>query len=367
MSHRHSDAPPAHAPERPLTRRAFLRWGGLAAGLAALARPGRIPPATAEVARRLQRAAVPPPASSGAPARGKTRLVAFIANSLSDTLTLADAHTLEPFGTPRAGREPHKFRGSLGGASVYSCNTTSNEMIEIDLGTLRPIRRIPILDPYNVTFTADGRYLYKVAYRYTFVEVHDAHTFRRIAHLETGRQPSHFWLAAARGWFVNSNQHSHAVTVIDTRRMAVIRRLPVDPLPAGVALSRDDRYLFVASGGAGTISVFATDDWSLTKRVRSGKDAHEMTMTRDGRTLYVTNRGEDTVSVFDVPRQRVVAKFPVPGGPDMPVLSPDESQLWVSGRYGNTVTVADTRTLQILNTFPTGRSPHRVHLARTQA
>jgi YVTN family beta-propeller protein len=331
-----------------ITRRAFLREAGLAAGLAALGWSTGIAPSAAE-----------------APA--KTRLVALIANSLSDTLTLADGHTLEPFGTLRVGREPHKFHRSVGGASVYSCNTTSNEMIEIDLDTLRPIRHIPILDPYNITFTADGRYLYKVAYRYTCVEVHDARTFRRVKRLETGRQPSHFWLADARGWFINSNQHSNVVTVIDTRRIAVIQRLPVDPLPAGVALSQDTRYLFVASGGAGTISVFATDDWKLVRRIPSGKDAHEMVMTRDGRTIYVTNRGENTVSVFDVPQQRVVAKVRAPGGPDMPILSPDESRLWVSGRYGNSTTVVDTRTLRVLNTFPTERSPHGVFLAKTQA
>jgi YVTN family beta-propeller protein len=337
----------------PLSRRAFLRQAGFAAGVAATGWSV----STAGASR--------PSAPPAGPA--KTQVIAFIANSQSDTVTLADGHSLEPFGTLRVGREPHKFRRSLGGNSVYCCNTTGNEMIEIDLRTLQPGRHIPILDPYNVTFTADGRYLYKVAFRYRFVEVHDAQTFQRVARIETGRQPSHFALADDRGWYVNANQHSDVVTVIDTRSMRVIHRLPVDPLPAGVALSRDARHLFVASGGAGTINVFATDVWRLTKRVRSGKDAHEMIMTRDGRTIYVTNRGEDTVSAFDVQEQRVAAKFHVPGGPDMPMLSPDESQLWVSGRYGDTTTVCDTRTLRILTTFPTERSPHGVFLTATPA
>jgi YVTN family beta-propeller protein len=347
----------AGRPAAPLTRRAFFQRAGLAAGLAALGSPVGFMLSPADAAA--------PSTTHDAPA--KTRLVAFIANSLSDTVTLADGHTLEPFGTLRVGREPHKFRRSLGGDTVYSCSTTSNELIEIDLRTLRPVRRIPILDPYNIAFTADGRHLYKLAFRYAFVEVHDARTFRRITRIETGRQPSHFWLAEDRDWFINANQHADAVTVTDTRALRVIHRLPVDPLPAGVALSRDTRYLFVASGGAGTISVIATDEWKLVKRVHSGKDAHEMIVTRDGRTIYVTNRGENTVSAFDVPGQRVAAKFPVPGGPDMPMLSPDDSQLWVSGRYGDTATVIDTRTLRILNTLPTEHSPHGVFLTKTLA
>ena len=345
------------ADEPHFSRRALLRRVGVAAGLVAFG---------SSAGRTLRTPnAVTPSASQGAHAA--TRVVGFIANSLSDTVTLVDGKTLEPFGTLRVGHEPHKFRRSLRGDSVYICNTTGNELIEIDLRTLRAGRHIPILDPYNIAFTADGRRLYKLAFRYTFVEVHDAHTFRRIKRIETGHQPSHFALSEDRGWFANANQHSDVVTVIDTRRLTVIHRLPVDPLPAGVAFSRDARYLFVASGGAGTINVFATDEWRLAKRVQSGKDAHEMTMTGDGRTIFVTNRGEDTVSAFDVAQQRVMTKLHAAGGPDMPTLSPDESRLWVSGRYGDTATVIDTRTLRVLNTFATGRSPHGVFVTRTPA
>ena len=344
--------------DRPLSRRGVLRLGGLA--LASLA--GAVPPfgsAAASPARTR-------PGPAGAVSATPGRLVALIANSMSDTLTLADGRALEPASVLKVGREPHKFRQSRDGRAVYSCNTTSNEMLEIDLATLRVRRRIPMLDPYNVLFTPDGRYLYKVAYRYDFMEIHDGETFRRLKRVRTGRQPSHVWFSPDGRWFVNTNQHSNSVTVIDTQTMAVARTLAVDPLPAGIQISRDGHAMFVASH-VGTISVFATDEWKLTRTVRSGKGAHEMVATRDGRTIYVTNRYENTTSVFDVAAQRVVAKFPVPDGPDMPMLTPDGSQLWVSGRFGNTATVVDTRTLKILSTFPTGRSPHGIFLATAPA
>lgn len=348
MRVRHPRDPNPHIPgaRHPLSvdRRAFLRWGGLtAAGLVLGGHSATATPAAA------------------APILSR-RPVALIANSLSDTLTVADAQTLGPVGTLRVGREPHKFRLSLTGRSVYSCNVTSNEMVEIDVSTLRILRRIPILDPYNVVFTHDGRYLYKLAYRYTFVEIHDGATFQRLKRLPTGRQPSHFAVSPDGRWFVNANQRADAVSVIDTQTMTIARLIPVDPLPAGVAISQDGRHMFVASGGAGTISVFTTDEWRLTKKLHSGKDTHEMAATQDGRTIFVTNRGENTVSVFDVARREIVTKFPVPGGPDMPVLSADGSQVWVSGRYGDTTTVVDTRTLKILSTFRTGHSPHGVFL-----
>ena len=338
---------------RPITRRDFLRRSGLAAaglaGAAGALRPGAALSAGA------------PPGSRTAVPAGERRSVALIANSMSDTLTVADAHRLEPVSVIKVGREPHKFRQTRDGQAVYSCNTTSNEMLEIDLATLRVRRRIPILDPYNVLFTHDGRYLYKVAYRYDFVEIHDAETFRRLKRVTTGRQPSHVWFSPDGRWFVNTNQHANTVTVIDTRTMALAHRLGVDPEPAGIQISRDGQYMFVASH-VGTISVFATDEWKLVRKVHSGKGAHEMVATSDGRTIYVTNRYENSASVFDVQAQRIAAKFPVPGGPDMPMLSADGSRLWVSGRFGDTTTVVDTRTFRILNTFPTGHSPHGIFL-----
>ena len=345
-------------------RRSLLRWAGLAAagfvGAGVVARTSRRRPATA-------------PSPSGAPSApaGSTpaapqRLVALIANSLGNTLTVADARTLEPISTIPVGQEPHKFRLTRSGRAVYSCNTTSNELIEIDLATLHPVRRIPILDPYNVIFTKDGRYLYKVAYRYDFVEIHDGETFRAVKRLRTGAQPSHMWFSPDGRWFVNTNQHAGSVSVIDTQAMRVARILKVDPLPAGLQISQDGQYMFVASH-VGTISIIATGEWRLIKKVPSGKGAHEMVATRDGRTIFVTNRYEDTTSVFDVAAQRVVAKFPVPGGPDMPMLSPDGAHLWVSGRFGNTASVVDAKSLKVLATFPTGRSPHGVFLGMTAA
>ena len=167
---------------------------------------------------------------------------------MSDTLTIVDARTFEPISTMPVGREPHKFHLSQSGRSVYSCNTTSNEMIEIDLATLRRVRHIPILDPYNVTFSKDGRHLFKLAYRYTFVEVHDAKTFARVRRLETGSAPSHYALSPDGRWFVNSNQHANTVSVINTETLSVAHLLRVDPFPAGINISQDGRYMFVASG-----------------------------------------------------------------------------------------------------------------------
>jgi YVTN family beta-propeller protein len=358
-----------------VTRRAFLRTAGAAAASlwltgcgnrarvgspASPAAPPQAPTAATTSAgpTEVAGAVSPTPIAPAAVPPGIPPL-ALIANSMSNTLTVVDPATLEPAGEIRVGREPHKFRRALNGRSVYSCNVTSNELIEIDLATKTIVARRPILDPYNVSFTPDRSRLYKVAYRYDFMEIHDAATLRPLKRIRTGRNPSHVWFSPDGKWFVNTNQRAHTVSVIDTATMALAHTLPVDPLPAGIVIPPDGRHMFVACTG-GNIAIFDTSDWKLVRRVRSGRGAHEIALAGDGRTIYVTNRYENTVSRVDTREHRVVSKFPCPGGPDMPFLTADGSQLWVSGRFGNTATVIDTGTERILTTFPTGLSPHGV-------
>ena len=50
-------------------------------------------------------------------------------------------------------------------------------------------------------------------------------------------------------------RNSYSVIVIDTTTRTVTAKVPVGPLPWGVALSPDQRRLYVANSGSDTISV----------------------------------------------------------------------------------------------------------------
>src|SRR5437879_3651839 len=102
-----SDVPVRPYHLSPLTRRDFLRRGGLAiagvAGAIGPLRPGTILSAGA------------PSGSAGAVPDGERRPVALIDNSVGDTLTVADGQRLEPVSDSKEGRDPHQFRQSRDG------------------------------------------------------------------------------------------------------------------------------------------------------------------------------------------------------------------------------------------------------------
>jgi YVTN family beta-propeller protein len=98
-----------------------------------------------------------------------------------------------------------------------------------------------------------------------------------------------------------------------------------------------------------------------TKRLVTGKGAHNFLAVGDGRRMLLSNRVGNTVSVIDQVELKVVDTIPVPGGPDCMELRRDGKELWVTSRWINRVSVVDMTTKRLLHSIPVGRSPHGIY------
>ena len=143
---------------------------------------------------------------------------------------------------------------------------------------------------------------------------------------------------------------------------------------AGVALTPDGRFLYVANMGSGTVSAFAV---SADGRLRalgapepSGKGALVLDVAPDGDYLYVANALDDTVSTFDVAADGTLRPVGVPvaaggPGPRGVLAAPDGRSLYVAhyntghngSRPGSVATFrlgADGRPTQLGEAVSTG-------------
>jgi YVTN family beta-propeller protein len=83
------------------------------------------------------------------------------------------------------------------------------------------------------------------------------------------------------------------------------RTIPVGLHPAGMALSQDERHLYVANANSDTVSVIRTDLGQVVEtiscrpegRLPFGSGCNALTLARDGRTLYVANGTNNCVAV----------------------------------------------------------------------
>lgn len=99
--------------------------------------------------------------------------------------------------------------------------------------------------------------------------------------------------------------------------------------------------------------------------IPAGRQPAGMAVSRDGRTLYVANADGDTISVVDTRARRIVEKFTVrpkedPGFGQMPsslALSPDGETLYAACGGGNAVAVIPVRDRKVAGYIPAAWFP----------
>ncbi len=148
-----------------------------------------------------------------------------------------------------------------------------------------------------------------------------------------------------------------------------------DSFPYGLAWDESRNRLYVSLWGAAEVAVVDTKEGRVVGRWKSQEHPNEMLLARGGKVLYVANANRNTVSVFDTEAGKAVevigtAIDPVaPSGstPSSLGLSPDESALFVANANTNDVAVVNVKELGAstpLGFIPVGWYPTSVRVAR---
>lgn len=137
--------------------------------------------------------------------------------------------------------------------------------------------------------------------------------------------------------------------------------------PFWLALSLDEKRLYVSNWGDNTVSVIDIDTESVISNIEVGKNPEGLVLSIDGRYLYVANSDTDSVSVIDVSKNEVLKTIklneegmPFGTSPTTMDISKDGKYLFVAEAMLNSISVIDTNTNQLIGRFPVGFYPVRV-------
>ena len=139
----------------------------------------------------------------------------------------------------------------------------------------------------------------------------------------------------------------------------------IHPFPAGLAVSPDDKTLYVADHLDNTLSIveIASGDETrvaLSDRTctiggfgdaSSGQDcqfAYAVTLSRNGRIAYVSDWGQDTVAVIDTRRGVLLKNIKVGTHPSALALSPTRPEVYVADTESDAISVIDTRKQTVI-------------------
>jgi YVTN family beta-propeller protein len=295
--------------------------------------------------------------------RGDPPLV-YVPNSSSNTVDVISQRSFTVVAHFAVGALPQHVTPAWDLRTLYVTNDEGNSLTPIDPRTAQPGKPIPVLDPYNMYFTPDGRWALVVAEARRQLDFRDAHTMALHHALATPECAGvdHMDYTADGRYALVSCEFAGRMIVIDLAAERVIKTIELAPgaMPQDVKLSPDGRTFYVADMANNGVWVIDASTMSVVEMVLTGAGAHGLYPSRDARVLYVSNRGEGSVSVLSFATRHPIAKWRLPGGgsPDMGGVSADGSVLWLSGRYNGEVYAISTATGRLLHRIPVGSGPH---------
>ncbi|MDR3109177.1 MAG: beta-propeller fold lactonase family protein [Planctomycetaceae bacterium] len=129
---------------------------------------------------------------------------------------------------------------------------------------------------------------------------------------------------------------SPEVAVINTDDNKIVRTIITASQPNGIALSADEKTLFVASGNyRSKVQAFNFADGKLIKEVVGGHSPCGLSVSPDGKKLYVCNRFNSTVSEYELPEFKLARTFKTIREPRKSLVTQDGKSLFVTNFLPN--------------------------------
>ena len=244
-------------------------------------------------------------------------------------------------------------------------NDLGNSLTPIDPLTGKPGTPKPVLDPYNLYFTADGRRAIVVAEAHRLLDFRSPHTMKLRHRLPVPQCPGvdHMDYTADGRTALVSCEFGGRMIVVDLVHERVLQHDPAarrarcrrtsSSHPTG-GRSTSPTWPPTASGR----STPTPGRSSASSRRAAAPTASTRAATRAGSTSRTAARA--SISLISFATRRPVQKWRIPGGgsPDMGGVSADGRVLWLSGRYNAEVYAIDTRTGKLRHRIPVGSGPH---------
>lgn len=216
---------------------------------------------------------------------------------------------------------------------------------------------IPLKSPgEDWVLTADNKRLYVSMPQVNQVAVVDIPTWKVIANVDAGPTPTRVALQhdARYLWVGNDSDSASGVTVIDTATNKIAAQLKTGLGHHEIAFTDDDRLAFVTNKASGTLSLVDVRKLTVLKDLKVGSQPAAIAFSSLSQTAYVANEGDGTIAAISASKHDVVARIQTE--PGVRVI-----RIPATGHYGfavnslkNTVYAFDLSSNRVAQTVPVG-------------
>jgi len=300
----------------------------------------------------------------------------LVLNKAENSLAILDPATQKVVARIPTGEGPHEIAASSDGklsvVTNYGAKTPGHSLSVIDLVTQKEIHRVdlgPLGRPHGILF-ADGKF-YFTAELNKLIARYDPATNQLDWILGIGQNRTHMLVRTKYlNEFFTANVDSGTVTAIEKSSDPSGYKetnITVGKGPEGLDISPDDKEVWAANSGDGTVSIIDT----FTSKVIHTFDArtkhsNRLKFTPDGKLALISDPETNELVIVDTATRKLTQMLNVGRNPGGILIVPDGSRAYVALAGDNAVAVIDLHTMEVSGKIETGQGPDGLAWANRQ-
>jgi len=291
----------------------------------------------------------------------------LVLDKAENSLAIIDPATQKVVARIPTGEGPHEIAASADGklavVTNYGAKDPGHSLSVIDLAAQKEIHRVDIgaLGRPHGILSADGQF-YFTAELNKLIARYDPATNKLDWLLGVGQNRTHMLVRTKYlHEFFTSNVDSGTVTAIEKSSDPSgwkETNIPVGKAVEGIDILPDDKEVWAANAGDGTVSIIetATSKVIRTVDVRT-KHSNRLKFTPDGKLALISDPATGELVIVDTATRTISKMLEVGQGPGGILIVPDGSRAYVALAGDNAVAVIDLHRLEVSAKIPTGQGP----------
>jgi YVTN family beta-propeller protein len=197
----------------------------------------------------------------------------YVSSFWGHSLMFVDLATKTVTHDVKTGAHPKVVAASPDGKRVYVANWSGDSVAEIDTATAELVKTHPTgKSPRGLTVAKDGT-VYSASFYADTIEVYEGAERETHRKIPVCKCPRHLALSPDDKTLYISCLYASQIHALDLATGKVTHKAQVGASPKSVAVSRDGRYVWSAEyGGTRSVSVVDTTDWTARTFVVPGMD-----------------------------------------------------------------------------------------------
>lgn len=313
------------------------------------------------------------PASAAVPEN-----VAYVTNQGSG-ITILDTRTLKPLGSVAVGTDPRGLAVSPDGRWLLTANQGSSDVSVVDTSLSREMKRIPVGKNVEfMRISPDGSRAF-VTYEPSSrggppgqnaadsddaampaeVAVIDLKTWRVVGRMKAAPETEGIEFSADGKFVVVANEGDNTLGVYALTTLKKVRTVDLSAhgsRPRGIKLSPDGQAYVVTLENSDNFLLLGAD-FKVLKSVPTEKGPYGVAFDRDGSHIWVAASRADRLQVFDARSLAAVAAIPVGKRCWHFSFTPDADKVLLACGRSNALQVIDARAYRVLDTLQDYRLP----------